>query len=61
MSKEDWIITRLLFSLIRTGTRMPDMWWRDANKTIAYLTDKYGMETVFAAIEAIRREKGLTP
>lgn len=58
MSKEDWIIIRLLFSLLRTGTLKPDMWWRDANKSVAYLMDKYGMETVFAAIDAIEQEKG---
>lgn len=50
MSKEDWIILRLLMAGVRTpATHSPDY-----PKAILYLRKKYGEKTLYEAIEQLR-------
>lgn len=60
MSKEDWIIMRLLFALLRCNNK-PDLWMNDVHKSIVHLMKKDEGRSFFAALSALEQEKGLKP
>lgn len=53
MSKEDWIILRLLHEAIRAN------WWcaPDHLKAVDYLAKKYGRKQLNACVDQLKEEK----
>jgi hypothetical protein len=58
MSKEDWIILRLMRNTLRKGGSDARA-WRDLHETALYLLKKYGWEQFDAAVTALEIEEGL--
>jgi hypothetical protein len=46
MSKEDWIILRLISPLLKTFKHQNEATRRDCTKTLVYLINKYGADFV---------------
>jgi hypothetical protein len=55
VSKEDWIIMRLLYKLVNSGSRE----WRDIDmvKAMIYIGDKYGHKVLAQAADLLREER----
>lgn len=53
MSREDWIILRLLFAARHTELRN----YRDFTKAVLHLADRYGLKVLFECIDALRAER----
>lgn len=58
MSKEDWIILRLMRNTLRKGGSDART-WRDLHETALYLLKKYGWGQFDAAVTALEIEEGL--